>query len=283
MSAVMLDRATVAGVPLEQIQQRAFAVLCALVDFFRAHAIDYYLVGGTLLGAVRHGGFIPWDDDIDIVVPRKDYRRLLGLLDRLPSTLRAIHPSIDAHTPYPFLVVTDRHSRWVVDYARPFDRGIGVDVFPLDGVPPPGLRRRLLHKSIALLRSMTMNKQKGYYPRPVPPGQRWRFALVAVMASLVPRALLFAAYDRLVAMVSLSDSGWQGNLYGLYGEREIVPTQVFGKGASVVFEGRGFRAPEQTEAYLTSIYGDFRQLPPLERRHSGHRIALASLTSADGA
>ncbi len=158
----------VAGVPLARIQQRAFAVLGALVDFFQAHAIDYYLVGGTLLGAVRHGGFIPWDDDIDIVVPRKDYRRLLGLLDRLPPTLRAIHPSIDAHTPYPFLVVSDRHSRWVVDYAHPFDRGIGVDVFPLDGVPPPGMRRRLLRKSIALLRSMTMNKQKGYYLRPVP-------------------------------------------------------------------------------------------------------------------
>ncbi|MED5607246.1 LicD family protein [Pseudomonas sp. JH-2] len=273
----------VAGVPLARIQQRAFAVLGALVDFFQAHAIDYYLVGGTLLGAVRHGGFIPWDDDIDIVVPRKDYRRLLGLLDRLPPTLRAIHPSIDAYTPYPFLVVSDRHSRWVVDYAHPFDRGIGVDVFPLDGVPPPGMRRRLLRKSIALLRSMTMNKQKGYYPRPVPPAQHWRFALVALATSLVPRALLFALYDRVVSSLPASSDGLVGNLYGLYGDREVVPAQVFGKGASVVFEGRSFNAPEQTQAYLTSIYGDFRQLPPLERRHSGHRIALASLNFADGA
>ncbi|SDH96788.1 lipopolysaccharide cholinephosphotransferase [Pseudomonas delhiensis] len=267
----------VAGVPLARIQQRAFAVLGALVDFFQAHAIDYYLVGGTLLGAVRHGGFIPWDDDIDIVVPRKDYRRLLGLLDRLPPTLRAIHPSTDAHTPYPFLVVSDRHSRWVVDYAHPFDRGIGVDVFPLDGVPPPGMRRRLLRKSIALLRSMTMNKQKGYYLRPVPPAQRWRFALVALATSLVPRALLFAMYDRVVSSLPASSDGLVGNLYGLYGDREVVPAQVFGSGKSLVFHGGSFRAPAHTETYLTHVYGDFRQLPPLERRNSGHRIRAVSL------
>lgn len=267
----------VAGIPIARIQQRAFAVLCALVDFFQEHAIDYYLVGGTLLGAVRHGGFIPWDDDIDIVVPRKDYRRLLGLLDRLPSTLRATHPSIDADTPYPFLVVTDRHSRWVVDYARPFDRGIGVDVFPLDGVPPPGIRRRLLHKSIALLRSMTMSKQKGFYRRRVAPGQRWHFALVALAASLVPRALLFAMYDRLVSSLPAFSDGLVGNLYGLYGEREVVPAQVFGSGKPLAFWGKKFRAPAQAETYLTHVYGDFRQLPPPERRNSGHRIRAVSL------
>jgi lipopolysaccharide cholinephosphotransferase len=281
MSAATTD-AEVAGIPLAMVQRRAFEVLCALADFCESHAIRYYLVGGTLLGAMRHRGFIPWDDDIDIAVPRPDYDRLLALLDRLPPSLRAVHPRTDLDTPYPFLVVADRDSHLVVDYARPFDRGIGVDVFPLDGFPAPGPRRWLTRRAIALLRSMTMNKQKGYYPRPLNAAQGARFLLLALVTALVPRARLYAAYDRLVSHLPPTGA-LLGNLYGLYGLREVVPTHFFGAGRPIEFQGRSFPAPALAEAYLRSVYGDYRRLPPPDRRRSGHRISLVSLSRRAGA
>ncbi len=270
----------VESVPLADIQQHAFEVLCALVDFLDAEGIGYFLVGGTLLGALRHRGFIPWDDDIDIVVPRADYRRLLQSLPRLPSGLKAAHPGNDPRTPYPFLVVSDAASSLVIDYARPYDRGIGVDVFPLDAAPRAGWRQALLWRGITLLKAMTMNKQGGYYRRRIPWQQRPRFMLLALLNALVPRRALFRAYDAWVSNAGNGSSLPLGNLYGLYGRRELVPARVFGAGSTVHFQGRMFRAPIQPEEYLQAVYGDFMHLPPASDRHSGHRIRAVSIATA---
>lgn len=271
------DARTVAGVPLAAIQRRALEVLQALAGFCDAHGIRYYLVGGTLLGALRHRGFIPWDDDIDIVVPRPDYQRLLSLLGRLPSSLHAVHPTSDHDTPYPFLVVRHRKSHLVIDYARPFDRGVGVDVFPLDAVPASGWRRRWLFGCVRLLRALSMNKQGGYYPRPLPPASRLRFALLSAANRVLPAWALYRIYDGIVRRGEVDRSSLVGNLYGLYGAREVVDRDVFGDGSEVEFEGGRFRAPARPEAYLSAVYGDFRRLPPADRRHSGHRIRAVSI------
>jgi len=265
------------GVALGDVQQRALSVLDALARFCDHHGLRYYLVGGTLLGALRHGGFIPWDDDIDIALPRADYTRLLALADALPRGLRAIHPSRDADTPYPFLVVRDARSRLVIDYARPFDRGIGVDVFPIDAAPAPGLRRDLLFKAISLMRAWTMNKQQGYYPHRVAAPLRLRFAVLSLASRLCPAARIYRAYERLVARGDAASSAHVGNLYGLYGRREVVDAEVFGEGRWVRFEGAHFRAPAQAERYLETVYGNFSRLPPPEQRRSGHRIRAVAL------
>lgn len=279
MSAAPVEAVTLlaGGVALGDVQRRAFGVLEALAQFCDRHDLCYYLVGGTLLGALRHGGFIPWDDDIDIALPRPDYERLLALAGNLPPGLKAIHPRLDPTTPYPFLVVREARSRLVIDYARPFDRGIGVDVFPLDAAPAPGRRRDRLFDLIGLMRAWTMNKQQGYYPRPVRGGLRLRFALLSLASRIVPARRIFGLYERLVSHGQAREDGYVGNLYGLYGRREVVDAAVFGAGRWVRFEGSRFRAPAEAERYLETVYGDFRRLPPPELRHSGHRIRAVAL------
>ena len=270
------------GIALADVQRRAFAVLCALADFCDEHEIRYYLVGGTLLGAVRHSGFIPWDDDIDIAVPRTDYERLLSLLALLPPALKASHPRIDPRTPYPFLVVSDAQSSLVIDYVRPYDRGVGVDVFPLDTAPQTGWRQAVLWKGIALLRAMTMNKQGGYYRRPAAWGQRLRFVLLSLLNTMFPRRFLYAVYDTWVSKGG-GLAGLTGNLFGLYGRRELVPSHVLGAASRIQFMSHWFSAPAKPEEYLRAVYGDFMRMPPEKDRHSGHRIRSVSFEPASTA
>lgn len=268
----------VAGVPIEDVQRQACAVLVSLTDFFEQHGIRYWLVGGTLLGALRHGGFIPWDDDIDIVVARPDYERLLTLLDSLPDSLRPIHPQNCPTTPFPFLVVTHAQSHLVMDYKKPFDRGIGIDVFPLDAIPAPGWRRQLLFRAVRLMRSLSMNKQQGFYPRPLNGNVQLRFALLSALSNILSARTIFTLYDKIVGHGDVDSSEWVGNLYGVYGEREVVKREIFGsKEVRAPFAAHALRVPAQPERYLENIYGDYMKLPPLEKRNTEHRIKFVAI------
>ena len=133
------------------------------------------------------------------------------------------------------------------------------------------------HGVIGLMRAWTMNKQQGYYPRPVRGGLRLRFALLSLASRIVPARRIFGLYERLVSHGQAREDGYVGNLYGLYGRREVVDAAVFGAGRWVRFEGSRFRAPAEAERYLEIVYGDFRRLPPPELRHSGHRIRAVAL------
>jgi len=259
------------SIPLKEIQTRAFNVLCLLVDFLESEQIPYYLIGGTLLGAVRHQGFIPWDDDIDIGIPRKNYDQLISHLAHLPHTLKAVHPSIDMLTPYPFLIISDPATTLVIDYATPYNRGVGVDVFPLDNFPQSKLLQALLWKGIFIFRSISMNKQGGYYKKKLDPPLSIYFKFLSLINKFIPRSFIFKGYDIFLSS-SRKSASLIGNLYGMYGKKEIVDSDIFGKPSQVKFESRFFRAPSQPEEYLTAIYGDFKKFPPQEKRNSGHKI-----------
>lgn len=272
----MLDaKVETAPLSLQEIQNRAFTALCLLVDFLDAEGISYYLIGGTLLGAVRHQGFIPWDDDIDIGIPRKDYNRLMARLEHLPPALKATHPKFDKQTPYPFLVISDPTTTLVIDYAIPYNKGVGIDVFPLDNFPQNKYLQTLMWKGIAFFRSMTMNKQGGYYKRKLNMKSSITFKLISFCNIFIPRNLLFKAYDNFVSYSE--QSSMIGNLYGIYQKKEIVSKDTFNTGTQVKFGSRLFRAPSEPEKYLYSIYNDFMKIPEKEKQNSGHKIKKTSL------
>lgn len=258
---------------MNYLQEKTFNVLCQLVKFMNDNNIKYYLIGGTLLGAVRHKGFIPWDDDIDIGVPRKYYRKLIKLLPHLPSDLQAIHPSNNYTTPYPFLIIRDPNNDLVIDYARPFNRGMGVDVFPLDSFPEKKINQKIFWFFIKFFRSLSMNKNSGFYINKNKNrfSQNLFFLSLGFINFFFSSKFVFGAYDKLIQLASRK-SNLIGNLYGIYMHREIVNKDVFGEGSNIIFEGKIFNAPSNAEKYLTAIYGNFRELPPKEKRNSGHKI-----------
>ena len=243
------------------------AELSVLDDFTRLcarHRLRYYLAYGTLLGAVRHGGFIPWDDDVDVAMPREDYRRLGALVahefgDRL--TLQS-HLS-DAEFPYIFskLVISDTSVRQAKDDGVLFERKIGIDIFALDGVPDA---RWAAYFRGALLRLLYVRLRAR---------RRWhgRKRLVGWLLLAVPPRVLTWVYDVTTRMWPTSrTTKWV--CPGPYRGRQTFPREWFADGAPIDFEGRrDLTGPAKPPEYLTRIYGDYMQLPPVEAR-VGHRI-----------
>ena len=127
------------GSLLRRQQMRMLDILLEVDRICREHGIRYWLSSGTLIGAVRHGGFIPWDDDLDIEMMRADYLRLMQVLPReLPDWLALQHADTDEYYFYFYAKVRDRRSRMLetLDYGRQLkEQGIFIDIFPLSAIP----------------------------------------------------------------------------------------------------------------------------------------------------
>ena len=129
----------------QKIQSIELGILREVSEICSENKIDFYLIEGSLLGAVRHGGFIPWDDDIDIGMPREDYERFLSIIsDKLPShlSLKSYKFDSDFHSYYARIV--DNRTKVIPEYLKFSGRytGVWIDIFPLDGAPKSALWRK---------------------------------------------------------------------------------------------------------------------------------------------
>lgn len=246
------------GSQLRKHQLTMLEMLTWLDRLCLRHNINYWLSSGTLLGAVRHGGYIPWDDDVDVEMPLADFRRLLTVLaDEAPAAGYALqHHTTDPEFIFPFAKL--RHTDSHIDEADGLDalqafHGAYIDLFPL--APSNSLK---LHRLGSKLIGTEL---------------KMRVARPALRPLLAPlRALLkWVVYPALRAVTALPLPGKQTARYRhvlpSYFPRErmldeCLPTQ------RIVFEGRTFNAPRSTDAYLTRIYGsNYNSLPAKIHSH----------------
>lgn len=264
---------------MTDLQRKLLEMLRWFDHYCRENNLRYYAIGGTLLGAVRHNGFIPWDDDIDIGMPRSDYKKLAKLMDRgvFGKYLLETEYSEDKSYCYPFAKLYDKTTTLVENVHTGLRRGIYLDIFPIDGIgtsDKPDLRwyARIKKKyQLYLARITGVRKGRSLYKN----------AVVLVMRS-IPNCIvdiieLRKSISRMCSRYSFEESTWAGNLVGNWWEKEIVPTSFFGKPKEYVFEGFTILGVEQADAYLTAIYGDWRKLPPKDRQVSHHDYKLCDL------
>ena len=135
---------TVSDSELKTIELEILREVAAFCD---AHGVRYYLACGTALGAVRHDGFIPWDDDIDLALPRPDYERFLSLFRSEKHTV--LDSRFDDRYPYAFAKVSDNATCLVENIEQPFPMGVYIDLFPIDGLPANEAERKRHLKRIA--------------------------------------------------------------------------------------------------------------------------------------
>lgn len=257
----------------KDIQPLECQILFQILDFFEQNQIRYFTSGGTTLGSVRHGGFIPWDDDIDLYIPRADYDRMLQL-----SANRTIGKNIRIYRPgdknyiYPFAKACNTSTRLNEQNIRRREQDIGIfiDLFPLDQFYDHPARRALLILQSKWLNSLLVSasdqvnlSQKGSFRRLAKDVVR---TLQKPLAKAIGIRRLTCAIDNLGRRTAKVPCHWVGDLVWCNGGRDFYPSDYFASGVEGTFEGRTIQNPVGYHAYLQKLYGDYMQLPPENQR-----------------
>lgn len=256
---------------LARIRKTELGILKHFRDFCERERIRFCLSNGTLLGAVKYGGFIPWDDDIDVFVPRADYDRLMKCY-RDSDRYRLFSPERNRRYRFPFAKLCDMTTEKVEDNVdNGVCLGVDIDIFPLDAWDDDPAAAR--HQAAAMGKHITLltffKCAKAISVNPVK-----RFVKDVVLALGRPACGRFV--DRM-GRIAKANAGnprpaWLGCVvWCIYGEREIIPAEVFAELVPVRFEGEEFPAPAGFDRYLRSLYGDYTQDPPPEEQVTHHR------------
>jgi lipopolysaccharide cholinephosphotransferase len=260
-------------VMLRQLQLTELEIFREIKRICDLSSVRYYMLGGSVLGAVRHKGFIPWDDDIDVAMPRPDYERFASICatqldgrfwwqsyrteDRYPLVFGKL-----LHCGTELLQQPTQH--------LPIRHSVYVDVFPLDGIPQSRLTR-LGHKHVLKFCEMRISadvRRRGYK------------RLAASLTRVIPRGLAIKLFETLARRFDYDLSHAVVNHGGTWGyEREAVPKEWFGDGEDLEFEGMSVRCPTKWDAYLTQVYGDYMTPPPEEQRRGYHELTSFRVTS----
>ncbi len=248
---------------LRAVQLKQLDILCEIDRICRAEGIDYWLDGGTLLGAVRHGGFIPWDDDIDIAMRLADLPRFVEAARRnLPPHLLMQTPDTDRDVRMPIFKVRDTNSFLVEaadDFTRGYAKGLYVDIFPM--MPYPAFSRRFV-KRIAkgyCRANAILNSQHYYSLRSA--AEFFYFGIKRACCSMLWHAGSLFFNKKEYFSNTLNNNG-----YGImHRTADIFPL------SEISFEGKTFRAPASPDHYLHDLYKDYMKLPPEDKR-TGHAV-----------
>lgn len=245
-----------------------------LKEFLRVCEIlglKYYVLGGTLLGAVRHKGFIPWDDDIDIGMPREDYEKFISLGQAyLPENLFVQTFLTDPGYPANFAKIRNSDTTFIETSVRNcnMNHGIYIDIFPLDYYPEKKafwfeLKKLLLTLRISTVFTKTKTKGKTRIAR-------WVACVIypSHRKALERREKLFRSVKRSELIV---------NNCGAWGKKEIIPDEWYQEGCLLEFEGLKVRAPKGYDEWLNQVYGDYMQFPPEEKRVTHHYADVIDL------
>ena len=263
---------------LNETQQYILHVLQEVIRVLDELNIPYYMQGGTMLGAIRHKGFIPWDDDVDLGIPREDYQRLLELVaDRLPENLqlRTYDDESDHHYYFARIVDTRYQIRRMGSLEERLEN-VWVDLFPLDGMPNGAVKRQW-HKLRLLVVRLKYHlscfekvniKRPG---RPLVERMIIKLAMWTRVGKWFNTRKQLDKMDALLKKYPLASSDWVVNFMGQtsYRFNEMFRKEVYGKKTLYPFESLRLVGPEQYDAYLKSLYGDY-MTPPRESDRNAH-------------
>lgn len=255
---------------LQELKKIEFDILKVFDDFCKENNIRYFLAYGTLLGAIRYKNFIPWDDDIDLLIPREDYNRMITLF-KDTEKYRLFAFEKDPTYRYPFAKLCDMSTRKdEIGYDNGVELGVDIDLFPLDAWDDNLEKAKLEAKRIQrLMLCLGLTKVK----KVSDPSFVKRFVKSALMIWCKMRGPKYFLHKIQKETCKL---GQQGNVYVgakswcVYGERGIIPAEAFAESIDIEFEGRMFPAPVGYDMYLTCLYGDYLPEPPKEKQITHH-------------
>ena len=248
-------------------------------DICEKNNVRYFLSGGTLLGAIRHKGFIPWDDDIDVNVPRLDCEKLVKLIneDKNNSCYEVYSIGNDPYAPECrwFRIYDNRtvcEDTWGGRMKKPWYHPMFLDVFPVDGYPSTMEETLKFCKGMKFYANLMICwRNKGLNPENLLVCIRQKIAFV--VSRIIGIKTIHKMCLKYVTKYDSETSEYVGvAAITNYFPNESVKRVDYYKPVKVEFEGRMYNAPSNYETYLTQIYGNYMELPPIEKRNSGHQF-----------
>jgi lipopolysaccharide cholinephosphotransferase len=249
---------------LRFLQLKELEILLEVNRICKKYNLTYYLIGGTALGAVRHKGFIPWDDDIDLGLPREDYNKLLNLCKtELGEKFFLQTNKTDKNYMYQFGKIRLNNTAFVQEELKNFKihHGIFIDIFPIDGIPNNAQLRKTQKTFYNLFNFIRDCKVQPRTQNPL------KSKIRSIISRTFPWSLVHSVIDWVTSWVSCKQTKLMANILGRAGyDKEAMPVEFFGDPEYLDFEGHLLPVPKEWDKYLTRLYGNYMELPPINKR-----------------
>lgn len=233
--------------------------------------IQYSLLAGSMLGAVRHGGFIPWDDDMDIAMTRSNFKKFLVACknDLNDDKFEIQTYETDKAYPYGFAKVLLKNT-YLVEFGHEktnYRKGIFVDIFPFDAVPDRYYLKKMHACTITFLKKQLMlmeikPKAQGFL-------KNIANSVLLLTCFVINKKSIYKLLIKNLTKYEGKDTKYLSNMLGYYGYmREILPTKMFNSYQYIKFEDREYMVMSDYEKILELYYGDYMKLPPVDKRRT---------------
>ena len=246
-------------------------ILAAADEYCEANHLTYFMSYGTLLGAVRHKGFIPWDDDIDIAMPYPDFQKFcLGFRS---ERFKVNYWKKQSEFYCNYAKLEDVRTLAVEDIVQKYIIGINIDIAPIIGLPADLAKARDYYKRIVLYRNLlTLKKTRFRKGRSVI--KQAGLFLSRILLFFVSNRWINHRIDEMCGRYPYDKSKYVICVGSFNPVREIIEKDQLGLPIRLPFENRSFSAPSGYDAWLKQKFGDYMQLPPEEKRVSHHTFRM---------
>jgi lipopolysaccharide cholinephosphotransferase len=258
---------------LKLLKNEQLKLLDKVVSFFDDNKIVYFIAYGTLLGAVRHKNYIPWDDDIDLWLKREDYNKLINLKQNYGFSI--FHYSKTKNYPLPFIKIVDNSKYSIIENSsyKIKNLGINIDIFPLDYIDNNKISSKIMFFNYKILRTIMNIKLVNYSSK--------RNIFLSVTICILKFLLFLVSIELVVRLIDFNSQLSQKNtkyftsLVWGYGSREVFPTNLFNSFKLYQFGKRVLKGPLDEIYILSKLYGeDYLKVPPVKNRISHHHFEL---------
>lgn len=256
----------------KELQEIELEIMEYVDHICRENHLTYFLAYGTLIGAIRHKGFIPWDDDVDILMPREDYTKFCEILHKVQGRYKILCCEYDRDYMYAFGKVIDSQTLLIEqEVTSVYKMGVYIDVFPYDGI------KGSVQRNVGFLKCCAFLEKCRYFstfPYKAIQHEVWWKNVLRVPFWLFLKTVNYRNIVKLlnyfIKKYPVKGAKWVGCLCAQKIELELVPAAAVSKTVEMEFENRKFMCPVGYDKMLRTMYGDYMELPPVDKREPHH-------------
>ncbi len=256
---------------IKEIRSILLELTCEIKQICEENHLRYYLSGGTLLGAVRHKGFIPWDDDIDLHMPRPDYEKFIEIYNSTNRENILYAQETNPDYLYSFAKLVKKGTVLYENGCHSgVEMGVYVDIFPIDGVGDTKEQALEVMKKINMPIKLLMSYRMDLYRKHVTLKKNLQVFAAKIVAPFFGSKKLANKINTLAQTYNYDESKLIASFIDEVGEKRIYPREVYDNECKLSFEGIEFPAPSDYDLVLSQFYGDYMTLPPKEKQVFTH-------------